>query len=83
MLFAGTAMELLGASITDSGRGHVSPASVWPTFTTVQGKRRIVGDVYGVTALFPEAVVGFMNKCGHDPRRGDAAAHRSLHGLRQ
>ena len=47
MLFAGTAMELLGASVTD-----------------VQGKRRIVGDVYGVTALFPEAVVGFMNKCG-------------------
>ena len=32
-------------------------------FTSVQGDRRIVGDVYGTTALFPEAVVGFMNKC--------------------
>lgn len=33
-------------------------------FTTVQGKKRLVEDVYGTTDLYPEAVVGFMNKCG-------------------
>ena len=63
MLFAGTAMELLGASVTDRD-GDTYPGIGLASFTTVQGKRRIVGDVYGVTALFPEAVVGFMNKCG-------------------
>ena len=63
MLFAGTAMELLGASVTDKD-GETYPGIGLASFTTVQGKRRIVGDVYGVTALFPEAVVGFMNKCG-------------------
>ena len=59
----GTAMELLGASVTDRD-GDTYPGIGLASFTTVQGKRRIVGDVYGVTALFPEAVVGFMNKCG-------------------
>lgn len=44
--------------------GETYPGIGLASFTTVQGKRRIVGDVYGVTALFPEAVVGFMNKCG-------------------
>lgn len=63
MLFAGTAMELLGASVTDRD-GDTYPGIGLASFTTVQGKRRIVGDVYGVTSLFPEAVVGFMNKCG-------------------
>ena len=57
------AMELLGASVTDRD-GDTYPGIGLASFTTVQGKRRIVGDVYGVTALFPEAVVGFMNKCG-------------------
>ena len=63
MLFAGTAMELLGTSITDR-EGAVFDGIGLASFTTVQGKQRIVGDVYGSTGLFPDAVVGFMNKCG-------------------
>lgn len=63
MLFAGTAMELLGASVTDKD-GETYDGIGLADFTTVQGKRRIVEDVYGTTNLFPEAVVGFMNKCG-------------------
>lgn len=63
MLFAGTAMELLGASVTDQN-GETFDGIGLAGFTTVQGDRRIVGDVYGATDLFPEAVVGFMNKCG-------------------
>lgn len=63
MLFAGTAMELLGISVTDK-RGETYDGIGLASFTTVQGDRRIVGDVYGATDLFPEAVVGFMNKCG-------------------
>jgi len=62
MLFAGTAMELLGKTITDAdGRDYdgIGLAS----FTAVQSRRRIVGDVCGVSDLYPEAVVGFMNKC--------------------
>ena len=62
MLFAGTAMELLGASITDAD-GTVFPALDLAAFTSVQGRTRFVEDVYGSTDLFPEAVVGFMNKC--------------------
>lgn len=62
MLFAGTAMELLGKTITDaSGKEH--PGIALADFTAVQGTRRIVGDVYGKTDLYPQAVVGFMNKC--------------------
>ena len=63
MLFAGTAMELLGISVTDK-RGEAYDGIGLAPFTTVQGDRRIVGDVYGAADLFPEAVVGFMNKCG-------------------
>ena len=62
MLFAGTAMELLGKSITDA-EGVVYDGIGLAGFTSVQGKKRFVEDVYGATALFPEAVVGFMNKC--------------------
>ena len=62
MLFAGTAMELLGNSITDA-EGTVYEGIGLGGFTSVQGKRRLVGDVYGHTDLYPEAVVGFMNKC--------------------
>lgn len=62
MLFAGTAMELLGKTITDaSGKEH--PGIALADFTSVQGTRRIVGDVYGKTDICPQAVVGFMNKC--------------------
>lgn len=62
MLFAGTALELLGASVTD-GDGRTFDGVGLAGFTAVQGKQRIVGDVYGTTDLFPEPVVGFMNKC--------------------
>lgn len=62
MLFAGTAMELLGRTVTDAD-GKVYDGVGLAGFTSVQGKKRFVEDVYGVTALFPEAVVGFMNKC--------------------
>ena len=62
MLFAGTAMELLGASITDQS-GTVYPGIGLADFTTVQGERRFVEDVYGVTDLCQDPVVGFMNKC--------------------
>lgn len=62
MLFAGTAMELLGRTVTDADGGVYDGVGL-AGFTSVQGKKRFVEDVYGVTALFPEAVVGFMNKC--------------------
>lgn len=62
MLFAGTAMELLGKTITDPD-GRVYDGIGLAEFTSVQGKKRFVEDVYGAASLFPEAVVGFMNKC--------------------
>jgi len=62
MLFAGTAMELLGASITDSA-GKVYEGVGLGGFASVQGSHRITEDVYGHTNLYPDAVVGFMNKC--------------------
>ena len=62
MLFAGTAMELLGRTITDAD-GKVYDGIGLADFTSVQGKKRYVEDVYGHTDLYPEAVVGFINKC--------------------
>ena len=62
MLFAGTAMELLGKTITDAD-GNVYDGIGLADFTAVQGSKRFVEDVYGHTDLYPEAVVGFMNKC--------------------
>lgn len=62
MLFAGTAMELLGASITDAA-GNVRSGIGLADFTSVQGKQRFVEDVYGHTDLFSKPIVGFMNKC--------------------
>ena len=61
MLFAGNAMELLGKSITDD-TGNTYAGIGLADFTSVQNKRRIVGDVCGNTDLYPETVVGFMNK---------------------
>lgn len=63
MLFCGNAMELLGKSVTDDA-GKVYEGIGLAAFTSVQGKRRFVEDVYGHTDLYPDAVVGFMNKCG-------------------
>lgn len=61
MLFAGTAMELLGREIVDA-ESVSYPGIGLGDFTAKQGARRIVGDVYGHTDLYGDAVVGFMNK---------------------
>ena len=61
MLFAGTSMELLGKFITDDA-GKEYTALGLANFTSVQSKKRFVEDVYGTTDLYPEAVVGFVNK---------------------
>lgn len=61
MLFAGTAMELLGKSITDA-EGKAYEGIGLGTFSAVQQEKRLVEDVYGHTALYDEAVVGFANK---------------------
>lgn len=62
MLFAGTAMELLGKRITDAdGREYAGIGLA--DFVSIQGKKRFVEDVYGHTALYGDAVVGFANKC--------------------
>ena len=63
MFFAGTAMELLGQSIREPD-GREYPGVGLAGFSTVHGRRRTVGDVYGHTDLYPEPVVGYMNKCG-------------------
>lgn len=63
MLFAGTAMELLGEKVTEADGSSYAGLGL-AGFATVHGRTRIVGDVYGRTDLYPEAVVGFMNKCG-------------------
>lgn len=62
MLFCGTAMELLGETVTDRD-GETWAGIGLGSFTTVQGPRRIVGDVLGKTELSDAPVVGFMNKC--------------------
>ena len=63
MLFAGTAMDLLGKTVRETDGSSYEGLGL-ASFTTTHGKQRIVGDVYGHTDLYPEAVVGFMNKCG-------------------
>lgn len=63
MLFAGTAMDLLGQTVREAD-GSAYDGLGLASFVTEHGKRRIVEDVYGHTDLYPEAVVGFMNKCG-------------------
>ena len=61
MLFAGSAMELIGERITDADGNAADGIGLAPFVVTQQAKR-IVGDVYGHSYLFDEAVVGFMNK---------------------
>lgn len=63
MLFAGAAMDLLGSTIKETDGSSYEGLGLGG-FTTEHGKRRIVEDVYGHTDLYPEAVVGFINKCG-------------------
>ena len=62
MLFCGTAMELLGKSVTDADGQEFAGIGL-ADFTSVQGKRRMVEDVYGETDLFTDPIVGFINKC--------------------
>ena len=64
LLFTGSAMELLGQSVTDR-TGKVYEALGFGTFTTVETDKRLPHDVIARTGLFPEPVVGFMNKCSH------------------
>ena len=62
MLFAGNSMELLGRTITDTDGKDYDGIGI-ARFTSVQGSRRIVEDVYGHTGLYSQPIVGFMNKC--------------------
>lgn len=62
MLFAGTAMDLLGQTVTGVD-GAVWQGIGLAGFSTVYGKVRTVGDVYGRTDLYAGPVVGFINKC--------------------
>ena len=61
MLFAGTAMELLGKSITDAEGKNWEALGLLP-FNAVQSQKRTVGDVYGHSDVCQDAVAGFMNK---------------------
>ena len=63
ILFAGTAMELLGERITEADGVSYGGIGLGG-FSTAHSTRRVTGDVYGYTDLYPEAVVGFVNKCG-------------------
>lgn len=62
VLFTGNAFELLGKSVTDADGNRCDCLELFD-FESVEGKRRITGDVLATTELFPEQVVGFMNKC--------------------
>jgi len=62
VLFTGSAMEALGASVTDAA-GKVWPGLALADFTTVEMDKRDPGDVIAHTSLWEGAVVGFMNKC--------------------
>lgn len=61
MLFAGTAMELLGKSIIDADGKEYAGIGL-SGFTAVQSAKRLVGDVYGESDFIDAPVVGFANK---------------------
>ena len=61
MLFAGSAMELLGRRITDQ-QGKDWEALGLAGFLSRETEKRFVEDVCGACPLFPEPVVGFQNK---------------------
>lgn len=61
-LFTGNSFELMGNSLTDA-QGKTYDCLGMFAFETLEGARRIVGDCLGRSALFEDAVVGFMNKC--------------------
>ena len=62
LLFTGSAMEVLGASVTDAG-GRVWQGLGLADFTTVETDRRTPHDVLAAPVLWEEEAVGFMNKC--------------------
>ena len=62
VLFTGSAMETLGASVTDAA-GKAWPALGLADFATVETAKRDPGDVIAHTSLLDRPVVGFMNKC--------------------
>lgn len=64
LFFTGSAMEILGASVTDAA-GKVWPGLALADFTTVETDRRSPGDVIAVSDLWDASspAVGFMNKC--------------------
>ena len=61
MLFAGTAMELLGKSIIDADGKEYAGIGL-SGFTAVQSAKRLVGDVYGESDFIDAPIVGFANK---------------------
>lgn len=62
VLFTGTAMDILGKSVTDAS-GQVWPGMGLADFTTVETDRRDPEDVIAHSPLLGAPVVGFMNKC--------------------
>ena len=62
VLFTGSAMELLGASITGAD-GRVWPCLGFADFTTRETGNRSPEDVVARASLWESFVVGFMNKC--------------------
>ena len=62
ILFTGSAMEILGRSVTDAA-GREYPALGLGDYTTRETDQRNPGDVIAQTELLPTPVVGFMNKC--------------------
>lgn len=61
-LFTGNAMEILGASVTDTA-GKVWPGLGLAEFATVETDKRSPEDVIAHSTLWDSPVVGFMNKC--------------------
>lgn len=62
VLFTGSAMELLGASVTDAA-GKVWQGLRLAEFTSVETEKRSPGDVVASPVLWDAPAVGFMNKC--------------------
>ena len=60
-LYAGTAMELLGKTITDADGKEYAGIGLG-SFTSVQSAKRMVGDVYGESDFIDVPIVGFANK---------------------
>lgn len=62
VLFTGSAMELLGQSVTDAA-GKVWTGLDLAGYATRETDRRDPGDVIAVPTLWDSPAVGFMNKC--------------------